>query len=106
MRFLRQRKQPQPNSAAEATSTPKGTHTDEHLSDFAHRWNALSAGEQAEIRAAVAEQQNFMDAHGINGFHGCLRVWDTTPARSFPTAAQIREETELLRSVLSSDPPA
>lgn len=74
------------------------------VQQIADRWPALSADEQADIQAAASEQQDFMDAHGITAFHGCTRTWDT-PKPSIPAAADIRAETELLRSVLTPASP-
>lgn len=80
------------------------THAEAAAQQLADLWHAAPADERAEIEAAVAEQRNFMDAHGINGFRACTRTWDT-PETSLPSAADIRAQTEFLRTVVASAPP-
>lgn len=71
---------------------------------IADRWNALTAEEQADIEAAVAEQRRFMDEHGITSFHGCARGRDDSEPSALD-AATVRAQTTLLRTVVGSNPP-
>ncbi|MGU3438284.1 hypothetical protein ACNHUS_35395 [Actinomycetes bacterium M1A6_2h] len=68
-----------------------------HLIDI---WNALSADDRDDITAAVTEQQHLMDSHGLTGFRICTRTWTDAG----PSAADVRAETDLLRTVLASRP--
>lgn len=66
----------------------------------AAEWSALSDEDKADIVEAVAEQQRFMDEHGITDFHGCTRGdWDSSHA-PIRDAATIRAETEQLRAIV------
>lgn len=89
---------PVPSAAMPEENTALRASAEAAARQIADLWHALSVDEQADIQAAAAEQQEFMDAHGITGFHGCTRTWDT-PKLSIPAAADIRAETKLLRSV-------
>lgn len=71
---------------------------------IADRWNALSPDEQADIEAAVAEQRQFMDEHGITSFHGCARGRDDSEPSAL-VAATVRAQTEFLRTVVGSNQP-
>lgn len=71
---------------------------------IADRWNALSPEEQADIEAAVAEQRQFMDEHGNTSFHGCARGRDNSEPTALD-AATVRAQTQLLRTVVGSNPP-
>lgn len=66
----------------------------------AAEWSALSDEDKADIVEAVAEQQRFMDDHGITEFRGCARGdWHRSepPIRD---AATIRAETKRLRLIV------
>lgn len=91
---------PAPSVAKTEGQTARRVAAEAAAQQIAARWHALSADEQADIQAAASEQQEFMNVHGITGFHGCTRTWDTAKP-SIPAAADIRAETELLRSVLT-----
>ena len=84
-----------PHEQAEATATVR--HIAEH-------WSALSADDRADIVAAVTEQQQLMDDHGITDFHGCTRGDVGTTRPPIRDAATIRTETEQLRALLAAKP--
>lgn len=68
--------------------------------DIAAAWNALPQADREELEAAYAEQTALREEYGIENFRFCRR--GATPESVLPDAETVRDETQMLRAMVTS----